>query len=115
MIHYQLDYVIEEIKKDEPSFEQKTLKKYIGANFTNKEAKLVWERVIDHKWYVGERLKRDIGLRTAAVDYVENFYDSSLFRQRNNGGSNFFNRLTKFIKNMTRSYFISKSKTLLSF
>ncbi len=114
MIFYQLDYVVEEIKKNEPSFEQQTLKKYVSADYTKEEAKYVWERVIDHKWYVGERLKRDVGLRVAAVDYVENFYDSSTFRHKNNRRNGFFNRLFKPVSQITRSYFISKSKTLSS-
>lgn len=113
MVFYQLDYVVEEIKKNEPSFEQRNLKKYVGADFTKEEAKYIWERVIDHKWYVGERLKRDIGLRVAAVDYVENFYDASMFR-KSNKRSGFFNRIFRPISQITRSYFVSKSKMLSS-
>lgn len=113
MIFYQLDYVVEEIKKSEPSFEQQTLRSYVGAEFTREEAEYIWERVIDHKWYVGERLQRDIGLRVAAVDYVENFYDSTLFRKTSSRGG-FFNRLGKPISNLMRTYFVSKSKLLTS-
>ncbi len=49
MIFYQLDYVVEEIKKNEPSKEQVILRKLTGANFTKKEAEYIWERVVDHK------------------------------------------------------------------
>ncbi len=113
MVFYQLDYVVEEIKKTEPSVEQKRLKKYVGADFNKEEAAFIWERVIDHKWYVGERLQRDIGLRVAAVDYVENFYDSSIFRKKDKRNG-FFNRILKPVSQMAQSYFVSKSKSLSS-
>ncbi len=113
MVFYQLDYVVEEIKKTEPSVEQKRLKKYVGADFNKEEAAFIWERVIDHKWYVGERLQRDIGLRVAAVDYVENFYDSSIFR-KNDKQNGFFNRILTPVSQMAQSYFVSKSKSLPS-
>lgn len=109
MVIYQLDYVVEEVLQNQPSFEQKTLKDYTGANFTKEEAKYVWKRVIDHKWYVGERLRRDIGLRVAAVDFVENFYNASMFRV-NDGGMGLFNR----ISHLMRGYFAPKNKTLSS-
>ena len=113
MIHYQLDYVIEEVKNNTPTAEQTKLKDLVGKNFEKGEAKYVWERVIDHKWYVGERLKRDVGLRVAAVDYVENFYDASIFRS-NNKRNGFLNRTFRSLSNLTHNYFISKSKTLPS-
>lgn len=115
MVHYQLDYVIEEIRKNDLSGEQRQLKKYVGADFTKEEAKYIWERVIDHKWYVGERLKRDIGLRVAAVDYVENFYDASIFRRQDDQRRGFFNRIARPLANLTHGYFTAKSKTISSF
>jgi hypothetical protein len=109
MISYQLDYVVDEIRKNEPSDEQKYLKKYVGSNYSKEEADFIWERVIDHKWYIGERLKRDVGLRVAAVDYIENFYDAGIFRKNNQTGiRRFFSSFTR----LTRSYFVSKSKFL---
>lgn len=111
MIHYQLDYVIEEVNNNMPTAEQTKLKDLVGENFTRAEAKYVWERVVDHKWYVGERLKRDIGWRVAAIDYVENFYDPAMFR-KNNQPKGFFKRTFRSVSNLTRNYFVSKSKTL---
>ena len=113
MIHYQLDYVIEEVKKNEPTVEQIKLKKLVGANYTKEEAKYIWGRVIDHKWYIGERLKRDVGLRVAAIDYVENFYNPAIFR-RNRKPTNIFNRLVRPLSNLMRGYFVSKSKMMSS-
>ena len=109
MIFYQLDYVVDEIRKNEPSNEQKHLKNYVGSNYSKEEADFIWERVIDHKWYIGERLKRDVGLRVAAVDYIENFYDAGIFHKNTQTGiKRFFSSLTR----LTRSYFVSKSKIL---
>ena len=109
MIFYPIDYVVEEIKKNEPSIEQRNLKKYAGADFTREEAVYVWERVLDHKWYIGERLKRDTGLRVAAIDYLENFYDASIFRRKSNNRKGFFNRVARPVSETLKNYFVSKS------
>ena len=77
MNFYKLDYVIEETLKKDLSAEQKILSEYVGAIFPKEEAKIIWEKVLDHKWYVSERLNRDIGLRVAAIDFVENFYETA--------------------------------------
>ena len=70
MIFYQLDYVVEEVLKNRPTKEQVVLRKLTGANFTKKEAEYIWERVVDHKWYIGERLKRDVGERVRPREVV---------------------------------------------
>jgi hypothetical protein len=74
MIFYKFDYVIEKTLKNDMNREQKILREFTGEIFAPAEAKSVWERVLDHKWYMSERLNRDVGLRVAAVDFVENFY-----------------------------------------
>lgn len=48
------------------------LRKLAGVKLTESEASAVWQRVLEHKWHLGERLGRDVGLRVAAVDYFEN-------------------------------------------
>ena len=113
MVIQQSDYVVGKVINDMPSFEQRWLETYVGAKFSKEEAKYVWERVVDHKWYIGERLQRDIGFRAAAVDYVENFYDATMFR-KNDDRKGFFNRMMRTISQLTRDYFVAKSKTLSS-
>ncbi len=114
MIFYPIDYVIEEIKKNEPSLAQINLKRYAGADFAREEATYVWQRVIDHKWYMGERLKRDIGLRVAAIDFIENFYDATTFRQINRP-KGFFRRFSRPAVSQTlRNYFVAKSVASLN-
>ena len=51
---------------------RRVLRKLAGVKLSDLEAHIVWPRILDHKWYLSERLGRDIGLRVAAVDYFEN-------------------------------------------
>lgn len=78
MIPYILDYTIEKIAKNSSNQEQKIIKQLTGKSLSQKEAGKVWAKVKDHKWYVSERLGRDVGLRVAAVDFIENIYEPSV-------------------------------------
>src|SRR5215210_3574591 len=51
---------------------RRSLKEWAGVKLTRSEARDAWPQVLEHKWYLGERLGRDVGLRVAAVDYFEN-------------------------------------------
>ena len=42
----------------------------IGASRAAAERE--WRGILDHKWYLSERIGRDVGIRTAVVDYFEN-------------------------------------------
>lgn len=76
MIFYKLEYLIEKLLNSNSSqSEQRTLQEFVGRKFSTEEAKFVWERVLDHKWHLSESLNRDVGLRVAANDYIENFYE----------------------------------------
>lgn len=112
---YQLDYVVEKVRQNRPTAEQKLLKQLVGQDFTKEEAKFVWEKIGDHKWYIGERLKRDVGLKVAAVDYVENFYDAGIFRKNKNKPKSFFDKIFKPVSRLTRTYFVMKGKTISNF
>ena len=112
MIFYQLDYVVDEVLKDNPSQEQVFLKRYLNRDYQKKEAGYLWERIVDHKWYVSERLKRDVGYRVAAVDYVENFYEPSPVYNNKNTRSGIFRKMLRPIGSGLRSYFVSKSRIL---
>jgi Domain of unknown function (DUF4032) len=72
MIPFRLEYVIEESLRGRASEEQQLLRKLAGVSLTPAEAASEWARVLEHKWFVSERLGRDIGLRVAALDYFEN-------------------------------------------
>src|SRR5919199_1253152 len=72
MIPFRLDYVIEKTGAEGADEEQKVLKELAGVRLSPAEARTEWPRVLEHKWFVSERLGRDIGLRVAAIDYFEN-------------------------------------------
>ena len=72
MIPFRLDYVIDEANKQGACEEQEVLKELAGVKLRPAEARAEWPRVLEHKWFVSERLGRDVGLRVAALDYFEN-------------------------------------------
>jgi hypothetical protein len=74
MIFYTLDYVIEKTLKQNLTAEQMLLKEITGAQLSKEEALELQKKIDDHKWYVSEKLGRDVGLKVAAVDYLENIY-----------------------------------------
>lgn len=51
---------------------RRELRRLAGVELSTAEARAVWPSVLEHKWYLGERLGRDVGLRVAAVDFFEN-------------------------------------------
>jgi hypothetical protein len=53
---------------------RRSLRKLAGVELSAREARDVWPSVLEHKWYLGERLGRDVGLRVAAVDFFENVH-----------------------------------------
>ena len=112
MVFYQLDYVVEEVLKNIPTPEQVFLKKYLNKDFQKKEANYLWERIVDHKWYVSERLKRDIGFRVATVDYVENFYEPDSVFGNINKQTGIWRKIFRPVNSALKCYFISKSKIL---
>ncbi|HWS88654.1 MAG TPA: DUF4032 domain-containing protein [Pyrinomonadaceae bacterium] len=72
MIPFRLDYVIEKSKVGGDCEERKVLKELAGVRLKPAEARAEWPRVLEHKWFMSERLGRDVGLRVAALDYFEN-------------------------------------------
>lgn len=72
-IQFTLEHVIEKtLAATYRAPEQRALKELIGVRLPAKEARHTWQRIQDHKWYISERLGRDVGLHVAAVDFIEN-------------------------------------------
>jgi Domain of unknown function (DUF4032) len=71
-IPMKLEYVIEKLTASHEESRRRILKRMTGLRLSDLEAHIVWPRILDHKWYLSERLGRDVGLRVAAVDYFEN-------------------------------------------
>jgi len=72
MIPFKLDYVIDRALGESACEEQKVIRELAGVRLNSAEARAEWPRVLEHKWFVSERLGRDVGLRVAALDYFEN-------------------------------------------
>lgn len=43
-----------------------------GLTFAPDVASGLWPKILQHKWLMSEKLGRDVGLRTACIDFVEN-------------------------------------------
>jgi hypothetical protein len=56
---------------------RRSLRQLAGVELSAAEARAVWPSVLEHKWYLGERLGRDVGLRVAAVDFFENVHTAA--------------------------------------
>jgi hypothetical protein len=67
-----ISFEMQKVKRDEGHGLSRSLRKLAGVKLSAEEARVVWPRVLEHKWYLGERLGRDVGLRVAAADYFEN-------------------------------------------
>lgn len=112
MVSYQLDYVIEEVRKSAPTAAQRFLMQTLDLELDKDFAAQIVERIDDHKWYMSERMKRDVGMRVAAVDFFENVYEPSQKlgdRGRRNG---IFRGMLRPIGTSLRSYFVAKSMIL---
>ena len=48
-----------------------------GAEFEPDIAADLWSRILKHKWLLSEKLSRDVGLRTACIDFLENMEQAS--------------------------------------
>lgn len=81
-IPFKLDYVIHKLTVADQS-ERQTIKRLTGVRLRAAEASAVWPRIIEHKWFISERLSRDVGLKVAAIDYFENIYRAHVTYQRN--------------------------------
>lgn len=74
-IPFKLDYIIEKVTQPQLTDTQRTLNRLAGVNLSAPEAQALLPRIRDHKWYVSERLGRDVGWRVAVIDYFENIHE----------------------------------------
>ena len=72
-IPFRLDHVIDKLAEYDLG-PQQTIKRLSGKNLSALEASAASPRILEHKWYISERLGRDTGLRVAAIDYFENIH-----------------------------------------
>lgn len=88
------------------------LQEFTGNSFSRTDAENIWSKVIDHKWNVSENLKRDVGLRVAAVDFVENFYAPIYRTEMHTQNAGLFSRASKNAKKIVRSFFEAMGQSI---
>lgn len=88
------------------------LQEFTGNNFSRKDAEDIWLKVIDHKWNISENLKRDVGLRVAAIDFIENFYAPQHRAEIRNRKTGFFTRASKNTRKIVRNFFEAMGQSI---
>ncbi len=69
----EIQYIIDKISEEKRgTFYSDILYSLTSERFPEKEAKELWQEILRHKYVVSETLKRNIGVRVAALDYLEN-------------------------------------------
>lgn len=96
MIPFKNDYVIEKIISEQLSKEEIFLQSMFGQRVAKREAKAYFERILDHKWYVSERLGRDIGVYVAALDFATNIEPLPMARHNRRNTSGKLTRAVRF-------------------
>ena len=74
-IPFKSDYVVERVLVDAGS-ETLKVESTAGLRLSPLAAREVWPQVLEHKWYMSERLGRDGGPRAAALDYFANIREA---------------------------------------
>ncbi len=98
-IPFKLDYVIEKtLTEDVP--ERRMIHDLAGVKLSSREAQAAWHRVLEHKWYISERLGRDVGFRVAAVDFFDNIYTRRDLSSSSRRLSNWIRRAPRAIHNI---------------
>jgi len=72
--YYNQGFILDKIILDTPSPEICASKIFeaSGAKFDADVAKDLWQKIMQHKWVLSERLNRDVGFKIACTDFIEN-------------------------------------------
>ena len=112
MSPHKLDYAAERMFKVGPRPGRILLQIYTGERISEKEAKTLMRRIADHKWYVSERLQRDVGFHVAAIDYVENFYQPEATRQTGIKIAEISQKAAHAVGKVLKSYLTAKGNSM---
>ena len=53
-----------------------------GVKFEPEIAADLWAKILQHKWLLSEKVGRDVGFRTACIDFLENIIDTIYEKRR---------------------------------
>ena len=67
-----LKYIITRIEGDRDDFYTEMLKYYLGKELKDKNVHELWLKILRHKIQMSDTLKRDVSIKVAAIDFVEN-------------------------------------------
>ena len=112
MIPYQHDLAFERLIHTGPSMQRTLLRIYTGDDISEVDARQIWQRITDHKWYVSEQLGRDVGFHVAAIDYVENFYRANSSRLPRAKTKSLVRKLWLGFNKALVSYFTAKGEMI---
>ena len=72
--YYNQGFILDKIILDTPSPEICASKIFeaSGAKFDADVATDLWQKIMQHKWVLSERLNRDVGFKIACTDFLEN-------------------------------------------
>jgi hypothetical protein len=103
-----LNFTIVSSPKTKFSDAQVLLREFTGKQFSRNEAESVWANIANHKWNMSEKLGRDVGLRVAAIDFIENIY------QPNQGVKTLKReiKIPSFLRKIVRFYFETKGQAI---
>ena len=107
-----LNFTFVKTPKTKYSDEQVILQEFTGRSFTRSEAALIWSKILKHKSDIHRNLRRDAGLKVAAIDFIENFYTPETVSPETTEKSVTFGEILGKIENFFRSFFKAKGKTL---
>ncbi len=65
-------YVISKIEGDRDDFYPSMIKHYTGRELKDRNVYDIWTNVLKHKMSMSSMLKRDVSIKVAAMDYMEN-------------------------------------------
>ncbi len=67
-----LKYIITKIEGDRDDFYPEMLKYYSGKDVKDKNVYEIWIQILKHKIQMSNTLKRDVSIKVATIDFVEN-------------------------------------------
>jgi len=71
-----MKYIITKIEGDRDDFYPEMLRYYLGKDLRDKNYYELWFKILKHKISMSENLKRDVSIKVAAIDFMENSMSS---------------------------------------